>query len=36
MVNWPYVYHAARDSVDDQGAIDQAAFDDIGWVWYLE
>ena len=33
MVNWPYVYEAARSAVD-AGAIDQATFDDIGWARY--
>lgn len=31
MVNWPYVYGAARTAVDD-GALDQAVFDDIAWA----
>lgn len=31
MVNWPYVYRAAREAVDE-GALDQAVFDDIGWA----
>jgi multiple sugar transport system substrate-binding protein len=33
MVNWPYVYTAARDSVAS-GAIDQSVFDDIAWARY--
>jgi multiple sugar transport system substrate-binding protein len=33
MVNWPYVYAAAGDSLA-QGAIDQATFDDIAWARY--
>ena len=31
MVNWPYVYGAALAAVDD-GSLDQATFDDIGWA----
>ncbi len=31
MVNWPYVYGAARAAVDD-GSLDQAVLDDIGWA----
>ena len=31
MVNWPYVYGAASGAVDD-GSLDQAVFDDIGWA----
>lgn len=31
MVNWPYVYGAARTAVDD-GSLDQAVFDDIAWA----
>jgi multiple sugar transport system substrate-binding protein len=31
MVNWPYVYGAASTAVDD-GSLDQATFDDIGWA----
>jgi trehalose/maltose transport system substrate-binding protein len=33
MVNWPYVYAAAGAAVDE-GVIDQATFDDIGWARY--
>jgi multiple sugar transport system substrate-binding protein len=33
MVNWPYVYTAAQESVAS-GAIEQAVFDDIGWARY--
>ena len=33
MVNWPYVYSAARESLA-QGAIDQSVFDDIAWARY--
>jgi multiple sugar transport system substrate-binding protein len=35
MVNWPYVYTAAQDSVA-AGAIDQSVVDDIGWARYPE
>jgi trehalose/maltose transport system substrate-binding protein len=35
MVNWPYVYNAAKESVD-AGAIDQSVVDDIGWARYPE
>jgi trehalose/maltose transport system substrate-binding protein len=31
MVNWPYVYGAARAAVDD-GSLDPAVFDDIAWA----
>jgi multiple sugar transport system substrate-binding protein len=31
MVNWPYVYQAAATAVED-GSLDQATFDDIGWA----
>ncbi|HEV7760953.1 MAG TPA: extracellular solute-binding protein [Acidimicrobiales bacterium] len=31
MINWPYVYGAAKTAVDD-GSFDQKAFDDIGWA----
>ncbi len=31
MINWPYVYGAARTAVDD-GSLDQAVFDDIAWA----
>ena len=31
MVNWPYVYGAARAAVDD-GSLDQSVFDDIAWA----
>ena len=31
MVNWPYVYGAAQAAVDD-GSLDRAVFDDIGWA----
>jgi multiple sugar transport system substrate-binding protein len=33
MVNWPYVYQAAKTAVED-GAIDQSVVDDIGWARY--
>jgi multiple sugar transport system substrate-binding protein len=33
MVNWPYVYGAAREAVET-GALDQAVLDDIGWARY--
>jgi multiple sugar transport system substrate-binding protein len=33
MVNWPYVYQAAKDAVES-GAIDQAVVDDIAWARY--
>ena len=33
MVNWPYVYQAAKSSVA-KGALDQAMVDDIGWARY--
>ena len=33
MVNWPYVYNAAKESVA-AGAIDQSVVDDIGWARY--
>ena len=33
MVNWPYVYSAAQESVTS-GAIDQSVVDDIGWARY--
>jgi multiple sugar transport system substrate-binding protein len=33
MVNWPYVYAAAKESVD-AGAIDQSVLDDIAWARY--
>jgi multiple sugar transport system substrate-binding protein len=35
MVNWPYVYSAAKESVE-AGAIDQSVVDDIGWARYPE
>jgi multiple sugar transport system substrate-binding protein len=35
MVNWPYVYNAAKDAVK-QGALDQSVVDDIGWARYPE
>ena len=35
MVNWPYVYGAARESVK-AGAISQSVFDDIAWARYRE
>jgi trehalose/maltose transport system substrate-binding protein len=35
MVNWPYVYGAAKDSVK-AGAISQSVFDDIAWARYPE
>jgi multiple sugar transport system substrate-binding protein len=31
MVNWPYIYGAAKTAVED-GSLDQAVFDDIGWA----
>jgi multiple sugar transport system substrate-binding protein len=31
MINWPYVYGAAKDGVK-QGALSQKTFDDIGWA----
>lgn len=31
MVNWPYVYGAARSAVEE-GSLDPATFDDIGWA----
>jgi multiple sugar transport system substrate-binding protein len=31
MINWPYIYGAARTAVED-GSLDQAVFDDIGWA----
>jgi multiple sugar transport system substrate-binding protein len=33
MVNWPYVYSAAKDEVKS-GATDQTVVDDIGWARY--
>ncbi|MET0490415.1 MAG: extracellular solute-binding protein [Acidimicrobiales bacterium] len=33
MVNWPYVYTAAKGEVDT-GALDQGVLDDIGWARY--
>ncbi len=35
MVNWPYVYNAAKDAVK-QGALDQSVVDDIAWARYPE
>ena len=35
MVNWPYVYNAAKDAVK-QGALDQSVVDDIGWARFPE
>jgi multiple sugar transport system substrate-binding protein len=35
MVNWPYVYAAAKGDVQS-GATDQAVVDDIGWARYPE
>jgi multiple sugar transport system substrate-binding protein len=35
MVNWPYVYQAAKDAVK-QGALDQSVVDDIAWARYPE
>jgi multiple sugar transport system substrate-binding protein len=35
MVNWPYVYGAAKGDVAS-GAIDQSVVDDIGWARYPE
>jgi multiple sugar transport system substrate-binding protein len=31
MINWPYVYGAAQTAVED-GSLDQAVLDDIGWA----
>lgn len=31
MINWPYVYGAARTAVDD-GSLEQSVFDDIAWA----
>ena len=33
MVNWPYVYGAAKAAVED-GSLDPAVFEDIGWARY--
>jgi multiple sugar transport system substrate-binding protein len=33
MVNWPYVYQAAKSSVEE-GGLSQAVVDDIGWARY--
>ena len=33
MVNWPYVYQAAKSAVD-KGALSQSVVDDIGWARY--
>jgi multiple sugar transport system substrate-binding protein len=33
MVNWPYVYGAAKAAVES-GALDQSVVDDIGWARY--
>jgi len=33
MVNWPYVYGAAKEAVE-KGALDQSVVDDIGWARY--
>jgi multiple sugar transport system substrate-binding protein len=33
MVNWPYVYQAAKAAVET-GALDQSVVDDIGWARY--
>jgi len=33
MVNWPYVYQAAKDAVDT-GAVDESLIEDIGWARY--
>jgi multiple sugar transport system substrate-binding protein len=33
MVNWPYVYQAAKSAVES-GALDQSVVDDIGWARY--
>jgi multiple sugar transport system substrate-binding protein len=33
MVNWPYVYQAAREAVSG-GGLDQSVVDDIGWARY--
>ncbi len=35
MVNWPYVYQAAKSAVES-GALDQSVVDDIGWARYPE
>jgi multiple sugar transport system substrate-binding protein len=35
MINWPYIYGAARTAVDD-GSLDKAVFDDIGWARFPE
>jgi multiple sugar transport system substrate-binding protein len=35
MVNWPYVYSAARGDVES-GALDASVVDDIGWARYPE
>ena len=35
MVNWPYVYQAAKGAVET-GALDQSVVDDIGWARYPE
>jgi multiple sugar transport system substrate-binding protein len=33
MVNWPYVYQAAKEAVEE-GGLSQAVVDDIGWARY--
>ncbi len=33
MVNWPFIYPATRAAVDE-GSLDQAVLDDIGWTIY--
>src|SRR5690606_21103951 len=33
MVNWPYVYQAAKSAVEE-GGLSQAVVDDIGWARY--
>ncbi len=35
MVNWPFVWSATQGAVDD-GTLDQALLDDIGWATYPE
>ena len=35
MVNWPYVYQAAKEAVTE-GALDQSVVDDIAWARYPE
>ncbi len=33
MVNWPFIYPATKAAVED-GSLEQAVFDDIGWTLY--